>query len=358
MANRASARPWRAACACPATAWLALALLALPAAADEPVPGVTARVQVAPASRQMLRATAAGYGRVQPDPDQVTSVTLSRAGLISRLWARLGQRVKPGDVLLELETAPNARMDYQQARTALDYARSELARLQQMFGEQLATRDQVAAAERTVKDEEARLEAQRKLGTDKPSETVRAPFAGIVTQVSVVQGQRVQGDTTALLLARGDSLMVPLGLEQEEAVDVRAGMAVTLHPVFRSEVQFTTTVSEVHAMVNPKTRLVDVLVRIPKESAGGLVLGETMRGVITLRQSPDLAVPRSAVLRDGQGSYVFVIGGHTAHRVAVTPGLREDGWVAVAGSLAEGDVVVTLGNYELRDGMSVQEVKP
>jgi len=111
-------------------------------------------------------------------------------------------------------------------------------------------------------------------------------------------------------------------------------------------------------MVNPKTRLVDVLIRIPGAAAGSLVLGETMQGVITLRRDSALAVPRSAVLHGAQGDYVFLVQGRKAHRVLITAGLHDRGWVGVDGGLREGDAVVTLGNYELSNGMSVRQVKP
>jgi len=354
IANRLTRRPDRAA------ARLALALMLLsiwfagPSRAAESPQG-TVLVAVTPARQQSVSQTITAFGRVQPDPDHVTSVTLPRAGLINRLWVRLGQRVQAGDPLLELDTAPNARMNYQQAKAAVSFARSKLARLQELFKEQLATRDQVSSAKRNLRDAQARLHAEKKLGTGQASEKIRAPFAGIVTHLDVSQGQRVQGDTTALLLASRDALVVPLGVEQEDATRLKPGMKVTLVSVFAPKRRINASVDQVHAMVDPKTRLVDVLTHLPKKATGGLVLGETMRGIVTLHSEQAVTVPRSAVLRDGKGSYLFVVHGNTAHRVAVQTGLHQDGWLAVDGDVHAGDAVVTLGNYELHDGMHVRE---
>ena len=139
---------------------------------------------------------------------------------------------------------------------------------------------------------------------------------------------------------------------------MQPGLPVRLSSVFRSDVQVQTQLADVHAMVNPKTRLVDALVPIPKASTANLVIDETMRGVVTLHQERVLAVPRSAVLRDSSGDYLFVVRGGLAHRVAVSTGLEDDGIVAVHGALAAGDAVVTVGNYELSDGMAVREAHP
>jgi len=320
--------------------------------------GPSVQVQVAKAELRVLHQTITAFGRVQPDPDQVASIALPRAGLVGHLWVRLGQLVTADQKLLELDTAPAARVEYQQAKAAADYAGSDLRRLQELLTKQLATRDQVANAQKALADAEARLQAQSKLGTQLKEEVIRAPFAGIVTKLSVAQGQRVQADTTALLLARRDALVVLLGVEQEDAARMQPGLPVRLSSVFRSDVQVATRLADVHAMVNPKTRLVDALVPIPKASTGNLVIDETMQGVITLHKERVLAVPRSAVLRDSSGDYLFVVRAGQAHRVAVSTGLEDDGIVAIQGAVAPGDAVVTVGNYELGDGMAVREAHP
>lgn len=346
--------------------WLVLLMVcaSLPAPSysdeDEATPQVSpARqsvlVQTTMLTRHALSATVTAYGRVQPDPDHLTSITLPRAGLVSRVWVRLGQRVSDGQPLLELATAPAALMEYQQAKAAVDFAQGKLTQIQSLFKQKLATRDQVADARRNLSDARARLEAQRKLGTGQSSEVIRAPFAGIVTHLPITQGQRVQADTTAMLLASGENLVAPLGVEQKDVIRLHAGQPVILSPVFRPNIQMTTEVSEVHAMVDPKTRLVDVLVHIPKQDASQLVLDETVRGIIQLNRDQVLAVPNGAVLRDNQGAYVFVVQGGKAHRVDVTTGLADGKLTEVQGELHEGDKVVTLGNYELSDGMAVRE---
>jgi RND family efflux transporter MFP subunit len=323
------------------------------AAAAEEAPSV--QVQVAKVEPHTLHQTVTAFGRVQPDPDQVASIALPRAGLVDHLWVRMGQLVSAGQELLELDTAPSARLVYQQAKAAVDYARSDLQRLKELLAKQLATHDQVASAQKALEDAEARLQAQSKLGTELKQEVIRAPFAGIVTQLSVAQGQRVQADTTALLLARRDALVVLLGVEQDDAVRMRPGLPVVLTSVFRTDVRVEAQLGDVHAMVNPKTRLVDALVQIPQSSSAALVIDETMRGVITLRKEEVLAVPRSAVLRNTSGDYIFVVREGKAHRVDVSTGLEEHRIVAVHGKISEGDLVVTVGNYELSDGMAVRE---
>jgi len=353
-------RPWAAARPLPrgvAAGWLFLVLLmGVAARAADVAP--SAQVQLTPAAERTLQETVTAYGRVQPDPDRLTTIGLPRAGLVTRVWVRAGQEVQAGDPLLRLETAPGTGAEFQQAEATERFARQELARVQALFRQQLATQDQLAGAEHQLRDAEAALAAQRKLGNDQTAQVIRAPFDGIATEVVVTQGQRVQADTAAMLLAGRDALVVLLGLEQEDAARVSPGAAVRLSAVFPPAAVIAGRVSAVHAMVNPATRLVDVLVPVPSAEAGALVLEEAMRGEIVLREVNALVVPRSAVLRDGQGSCVFVVSDGKARRVAVETGIEADGWIAVQGELTPGEPVVTLGNYELTDGVAVREARP
>jgi len=335
------------------SAMLAFFSAALPLRAEP-----RARVQTQPLAVHNVKKTIVAYGQVQADPEQINSISLPRAGTINRLMVRLGQRVSQDQQLLELDTAPQVRMDYLQAKAAVDYARSKLQQTESLFSQQLATRDQLAAAQRDLKEAEAKLKAQVKLGSGEKMTTIRAPFAGIVTELKVSQGQRVQADTGAMLLASGETLIVPLGVEPEDAGAIRPGMKVALESLFEQRWRVEVEVTTVLAMVNPTTRLVDVLTRVPPSKSTPLMLGNRIKGTITIKEESTLAVPRSAVLRDAQGAYLFIVQNSRAHRVDVTPGLQEGDLLAIEGPLKAGDAVVIVGNYELKDGMAVQEVRP
>jgi len=313
-------------------------------------------VETRPIQTKTFTKTLTGYGSTQPDPVSVTSINLPRSGMIARVWVRPGQLVEVGAPLLELDTSPTANVQFQQAQAALEYARSNLRRVEDLFRNQLTTQDQVASARKSLADAQAQLQEQRKLGTGQPSETVKAPFAGVVTKISVSQGDLIQAGSNTMLLARRDSLIVSLGVEPEDAAHVRPGMPVEINPVFQPRLVFSSQVSEVHAMINPTTRLIDVLVRV--ELNADFPLGLTMKGVITLSTTKSLSVPRRAVLSDPHGSWIFLVRENRAYKVPVKAGWQEAGMTAVSGPVKAGDHVVVLGNYELEDGMAVRERTP
>jgi len=77
----------------------------------------------------------------------------------------------------------------------------------------------------------------------------------------------------------------------------------------------------------------------------------------TLEQQ--LAVPAAALLRDGQGSFVYRVNAdNTVSIQHVQAGASDGAWVGVQGSLQPGERVVTDGVDRLREGSQVEVIKP
>ncbi len=314
--------------------------------------GPSVLVRTATMTRQDLAVTLTGYGRVSPDIGGTVNINLPRPGQVTRLLASAGEVVKAGTALAEFDTATAAALAYRQAQNALSLAREDLERTRQMAAQRLATQSQLAAARKAAADAEAVLEAQRRLGAGRASERVRAPFDGIVVSVPVAQGDRLATGATVLQLARETGLRVNLGIEPEDSDKVKVGMPVRLASVFDSRRTLTAKVAQVHGMVNPHTQLVDVVVRLHDAA---FIPGMPVQGVITLSQASSWTVPRSAVLRDARGAYLFQVKDGRARRVNVQTGAETDRITGIRGDFDPAQPVVVLGNYELRDGMAVRE---
>ncbi len=331
---------------------MVLILMNIPLLAAEP----TVLVQTGQVTSQMISETLTAYGEVQPDADHIQCLSLRHAGLVNRVWAQPGQRVKKGDNLVETATAPGGRMQYLQAQNAVNYAGDELARQERLFKEQLATRSQVAGARKALRDAETSLKALQQQGQGQKIELLTAPVDGIVIQINVRQGQQVQANTTAVLIAAEQHLVVWFGVEPDDLPAIKTNAPVQLSSVFAPDLtRLTSRVRNVHAMINPATRLVNVTVPIPDGKEDHLVLGTRMVGRIMLAAHQALTVPCSAVLEDSRGAYLFRLQDGRASRVAVTPGGEQDDRIEVKGNLRAGETIIISGNYELRDGMAVRE---
>ena len=337
---------------------LAAAALSLAATAfgaeDEP----SVLVKTEAIVQRRLANTLVGYGIITTEPDRVTTVSFPYPVFVSALHASPGQAVARGEPLLEVDTDPAATLAYQQAANAVDYTRGEARRAEQLANEQLATQSQVEAARKALADAEQQLRVQERLGTAARATTFVAPFAGVVIAISVAQGDRLVPGAPMLRLARIDRLRARLGVEPDDAATVRAGMSVRIVSAFGERSAVEAKVTQVQAMLNPQSQLVDVVVSFANRADARLFPGTRVRGEITVGEASGTVVPGQAVLRDGRGDYLFQVKGGRAHRVDVSTGIESQGLVMVSGPLDPAGKVVVLGNYELSDGTKVREAQP
>jgi membrane fusion protein (multidrug efflux system) len=324
---------------------------AVQTAASAPVP--SALVKTAPLQQLNLSDDLTAFGQVTTGLD--VAISFPRAGQVSRLLVIPGQLVRRGTPLVTLTSDPSARLAYSQALTAVDFARGELRRIQELFSLQLATQSQVDAARRTLRDAEATLAVQRELGGAVGSATVAAPFDGVVDSVEVSQGDRIQPGAVILQLGHIDVVRVRLGIEPADSRLVRVGMPVTLSALDDSSKSVSVSIAESHGRVDPRTQLIDAVAMVPAARASFLVPGIHVRATIKVGQHSSLAVPRSAVLTDSAGAYVFQLSGGKAHRVNVIQGAESQGMIPISGPVDPRLPIVVLGNYELQDGMAVRE---
>ena len=106
--------------------------------------------------------------------------------------------------------------------------------------------------------------------------------------------------------------------------------------------------------LDPASGAAEVFVPIP--GGAPLMLGEHVRAAIVQEKKDNArVVPRSAVLPDDEKQIMFTVKDGKAVKHEVKLGITADELVEVIGEgLKEGDIVVTLGNYELEDGMAIQ----
>lgn len=314
-----------------------------------------ALVKTEPLRRAALSERLVAYGVVSPDPGSVNNISVARPVRVITVRVSAGESVRGGQTLLEVATDPSAVLAYKQALSAVEFARNELGRNEQLLAQRLVTHSQVDAARKTLRDAEDALQAQERIGGGTSVQTIIAPYPGTVVALPVAPGDRVQPGQTLIQVAREQVLRVQLGVDPSESGKVKAGMPVRLESVLDPAKVAEAKVDQVQQIVNPQTQLVDVVVRLSGRSSAALLPGMRLRGLITVGTVQGWVVPRSAVLRDEGGAYVFQIKSGKAAKVSVTTGLESNGKVQIAGTFDSTLPVVVLGNYELQDAMPVRE---
>lgn len=346
---------------------LLLAFLVLPASGPAALPALA---QGPPSAPPPLVVTAAiTSGRVVPESEFIGSVFFSEvsrtatevAGLVERVAVEDGERVKAGQVIVELGTdllqkrLASARAARAQVLAELDIARIEYTRRSRLFekgsiAEQSydENRFRVLALERRA---EALAAEQERLELEIQKTRIRAPFDGIVIRRGVERGEWVDVGKTVAEIGR------------DAWVDIRVDLPERLFPRLKPEAAVRVRIGDeelegrVHAVIpraDIATRTVPVKIRVGNRR--GLIegLSATVRLAADRPQEEALLVPRDALLTVGGRTLLFLVDAGRARAVPVTVTAYLEDKAAVAGpGLAPGQPVVVKGQERLRDGQPV-----
>lgn len=334
-----------------ALAWLAQRFgVGHEAKSTGPVP----QVQVAKVQRKTIAEKVVVYGSVVAQPGKTHSVSVAFETRVRHILVAPGQFVQENDPLTEIELSPAAQLQFQQAKNAVEAARKEFQHTQQRFNLKLATNQDLSAAEKTARDAEAQLATLQRAGAGGDNR-IHADMAGVIAKVNVQDGQIVPAGGPLVEIVAENEIEVKLGVEAEDLTAAQNGAPITLFPVNDpTAAKVEGTVRLVTRRIDPATRLVDVYVALPEGTK--LLLDGYVRGEIQHTEKDALVVPRPAVLpNESRGYEIFTVANDHAVKHTVKVGLQNPNEVQVmAEDLHEGDVVVTVGNYELEEGMAVE----
>lgn len=292
------------------------------------------------------------YGSAAPATNGSQTISVPQPGQVSRLAVTPGSTVAAGQLLAVFTTDPSSVSTYQQAVTALSTAQKQRATTTQLLSQQLATRDQVAQADKAVSDARAAIVALQRSGAGQPTRTLAAPFAGVITAVTVAQGDRTQPGAAILTLARAGSIVATVGLDPAHASRVRVGQEARIARLNGGPF-LPGRVVRINGVLNPKTRLVDVDLSFP---VGAILPNEALRGEIAIGVVNGWVVPHRAVVSASGPLRVFQQVNGKAHAVNVQLLLPGDQVDIVDGPLEPNRRLIVDGAYQVEDGAAVRSI--
>ena len=286
--------------------------------------------------------TAATANLVAEDEVKVVAET---EGKVLRLLVEEGDSVARGQTLVQIDPA-DATLAVQKAQIALQNAGISLTR-----GEGLSKANLISAQEldklRFERDLAAHELADARHRLRKT--TVAAPFAGRITVRKVQTGQQVKPGDELFTLADFDPLVARIFLPEREVLDVSVGQPVRLALRAREETRFAGRIRQISPVVDTASGTVKVTVEAVRPPAsvrpGAFVTVEVLRET----RNNAVLVPRPAVIRELQETYVFVADGKVARKRVVDVGLEEGDRLEIRSGLKPGEQVITAGQGGLKD---------
>ena len=283
--------------------------------------------------------------------NESVDVSSKTSNVVSAVRFRDGERVKAGQVLVQLDDA-QARADVAAAQAAVTESESQYNRSRELLNTQALSKSQFDQLEATLKSNRARLQAAQARLEDT---VIRAPFSGRVGLRRVSVGTLISpGDVITTL---DDTSVIKLDFSVPETFvsQLREGLAVrATAPAFPGR-SFAGKVASIDSRVDVNTRSVTVRALLANED-GALKPGMFLNVALSKDERQTLVIPEEALTPEAEKQFVFVVADGKAQRREVRIGGRSPGNVEILTGLDAGERVIVEGTQKVRDGAAVNAI--
>lgn len=271
------------------------------------------------------------------------------AGRIAQLHFTNGQRVKRGELLVQLDDTLQ-RAQLQQAQAQASIAGTNLQRSRELLAQGFVSQSAVDQNEAALQVGNAQVElARAQLARMK----VLAPFHATAGIGLVNLGDYLKDGTDIVALEDMSAMAMDFRLPERQLARVKAGLAVEIAVDALPGRTFKGKVTALDAVVDANGR--SLLVRAQFDNPDAVLRpGMFARARIRFAVRDDaLMVPEEALLPQGSRQYLFRVepdgkGGQQARRIEARLGLRQPGQVEVLEGVRAGDRIVVAGHDRLR----------
>jgi cobalt-zinc-cadmium efflux system membrane fusion protein len=338
------------------------------------------QLAVIPVVTDQFRIQKPAIGQIAFNEDASTVVLTPFTGRVTRLLAKIGDDVKRGDPLFEIDSPEvvTAQTDLIAALHGVEKAKSQLALAKRVLDRQTGlladkatamrevdqARNDYAVAESDVataqgsltaarnrlrvivgreKGEVERLERERSVN---PLITINAPIDGTVIGRKVGPGQYVRSDAADPLYSISDlsTMWLKANVPESDIAHVRVGQEIEVRVTALPDRVFKARISAIGAASDTATRRIVVRSEIPNPDRA--LKSEMFASFkITIGGGePAPVVPVEAVIRDGEQASIWVAREPMLfHRRKVKIGLEREGRVQVLEGVQAGESVVGRG---------------
>jgi cobalt-zinc-cadmium efflux system membrane fusion protein len=338
---------------------------ATPKVQSAPTPDLQNRIKTIMVEYSPVKAALTLAGRVTYGEDRFSKISSPLQGRVIEVRAKLGDRVKAGDVLLVIDSPDisAAYSEFVKEASELEFATRayELAKdlyetkavpqkdLKQAENDLIKARAEFRRArERLLSLRVPAAELNKPLAEQKITSRfeMRSPLAGTVVERNVTPGQSVNGDPSQILftVADLDKLQVVADLYERDLDLVKVGQVATVTVEAYPGVSFPAVLSAVGDVVDPNTRTIKVRAMVDNEAHKLKPEMFARLNIEVADATQFIAVPREAVLEADGKEFVYVVEAENRYvKRPVKTATASNDQVRILEGLTPGERVVTTG---------------
>ena len=319
-------------------------------------------IETAQVARRDIGSSVLSTGSIKPMVGAEVKVGSRISGVVKQLRANIGDHVRDGQIIAELDDAElQARLNQNLAALAkaqadLDYARSTFERTQSLKQKELVSEQESDLAGTSVKIAEAQLkqaEANLKYARVQVSyTTISSPTAGVIASISTQEGETVSASLAAptfVSIIDLRRLEVQAFVDETDIGKIQIGQEARFTVDTYPDTDFKGRVTAIYPKAVIQDNVVNYIVTVQISDFEGKTLRPEMTTNVTINleiRKNVLAVPTSAITRERGERYVTVIDGVKTIQRRVKTGWKDNGFTEIITGLQEGEHVLVTGTNQ------------
>ena len=319
-------------------------------------------------------------GDITVNEDMTAHVVSRVAGNVKKVLKTVGDKVKKGEVLADLDSRElaDAKANYLAALEKFNLEKTVFAQEEEIYNKKISSEREYINAKQTMADARIELRSTKQklvaLGISKekieklpelPDETLthfemRAPFDGTIIEKHITQGEVIKEDKeddVNFVIANLDSVWVNLRISQKDLPIIRSGQRATISvgsgiPDTEGKINFVSPV------LGKETRT--ALARVVINNKSGMYRpGLFVTAKITIKNLiPEICVPVSAVQNIDGENVVFVQKKDVFEPRPVVLGISDGEYIEVTSGLKFKDKFVSQGAFDLKTKIITSGLDP
>ena len=311
-------------------------------------------------------------------PKEQIDVNAKATGRLEKIHFHVGDRVKLGDLIAELEDAELQQQVKRaaasqavsqaalvQRRAELSNGKAELSRTEELFKEGLISRRDLDARQTGYQVVQAQVELARSQVLQAEAESselqirleqskIHAPMSGHVARRYVDVGALVNPSTPLVHLVNLSTMVTMANVPERQVSKLRVGNQATVEVDAFGPHKFTGRIVRISPVLDAATRSALVEMEIPN-SEGGLkaeMFARVTLDLATTRKA--VLIPREALVYRGTQPGVYVLQSNRPAFRGIDTGLTQGDDIEVVANLEAGVQIVSRGASMLTEGDQIR----